>query len=96
MVSEPHIEGGRGITPGWVWLHMSAPPLQGGRGMQPNFHFCWPQARMGMASPEHLREWGGGEEEEEEGWRREEREFAASNLVTDGVILPHETREVRV
>ena len=43
---------------------------------------------------------GEGEGDEREGamverWKVEEREHAGTHLVTDGVILPHETRDVR-
>ena len=85
-----------------------SPLPQCGRSMQPNFLFAWPQARMSVASPQDildcLREQQQAEQQHRsrdseeaallERLAREEWEHPSSNLVNDGVILPHQTREV--
>jgi 3-methylcrotonyl-CoA carboxylase beta subunit len=75
----------------------------GGRALQPNFLFSWPHARQAIASPDHqlqtMRQQQGLAERDIDPalLDRLEEECAIhppSNLVTDAVILPHETRQV--
>lgn len=65
--------------------------FQGGRAMQPNFLFCWPHARMGVASPKHLLDYVRTSESD---LMKLESQYPTSALIHDGIILPSETRKV--
>ena len=69
-------------------MHASAPLLpQCNRAMSPNFVFSWPHARMGMGDIGHTafdHEEAPEMTGEECSWR----------LLDDGLILPHQTKEV--
>ena len=69
-------------------MHASAPLLpQCNRAMSPNFVFSWPHARMGIGDIGHTafdREEAPEMTGEECSWR----------LLDDGLILPHQTKEV--
>lgn len=61
--------------------------------MQPNFLFCWPHARMGVASPKHILDNSESKISEAE-LIKQESEYPTSALLHDGVILPSESRKV--
>jgi acetyl-CoA carboxylase carboxyltransferase component len=54
--------------------------------MQPNFMFSWPHARVGVASSQHMGN----------GLTDLDSEYASSAMIHDDIILPSETRKVRV
>ncbi len=61
--------------------------------MQPNFMFCWPHARMGVASYQDLQRLQGSEGNEET-LMVQEYQYPTAAMMHDGVILPSETRKV--
>ena len=65
--------------------------------MQPNFMFCWPHARIGIASTEDLLDEMGKDQNstEKEKFMKVESEHPGSAMIHDGTILPSETRRVR-
>lgn len=60
--------------------------------MQPNFVFCWPHARMGVASAKHLLMHQSRTNEAD--LIKLESEYPTAAMMHDGVILPSETRKV--
>lgn len=75
-----------------IIIHPQLIMLQCGKAMEPHFMFCWPHARMGVASPKHLSDYEPITSEEE--LKKLESEYPTSALIHDGVILPSETRKV--
>lgn len=71
-----------------------------GRSMQPNFLFAWPHSRVAVAHPQHIIEAMGQQHTNNDklmarlSW--EESQFPSFNLANDGLILPHETRQVLI
>lgn len=62
--------------------------------MQPNFMFCWPHARMGVASWQDLARLQ-GHSKDEGTLILQESQYPTASMMHDGIILPSETRKVK-
>ena len=61
--------------------------------MQPNFMFCWPHAKIGVASWQDLQRLQGCEGNEDALFQ-ELSQYPTAAMLHDGIILPSETRKV--
>lgn len=83
-------------------------PHQCGRAFDPNFLFLWPNAKVSIAPPGHIGSLLPLDGEQEEEQKKQEEElnrmlveessafFSSSRMWDDGVILPQNTRKVKM
>lgn len=76
---------------------------QCGRAFDPNFLFLWPNARVSLAAPGHADSMLPADTKQEEEKKLNEKLeeessafFSSGRMWDDGVILPQETRKVKI